>query len=366
LKFLRSKKAKPAINSVYVHIPFCRSKCYYCDFYSLAGADEKIDKYLEALLRELDFWSELLDFSSVETIYFGGGTPTLLSSSKLNDLFEIVFSVLKGSFIEVTLEANPESLSEEKLSLFRKRGVTRVSVGIQSFDSKILNFLGRLHSAEQAFKAAELVKEHGFNLSLDFIYGIPGEPFSSWKKTLLKAAELQPDSISCYAFSFRGKKFRGRSLKSDDDYFEEYIWTVNCLKTHGYRHYEISNWALPGKECRHNLNYWLRKNYLGLGPAAASLIDDLRFSYEPELNNFLAESPHFYFEKLLPEQIQMEEIYLGLRTNLGIKLAQIPPRSLKKLEGLIKEKLLEIEGDCLRATDRGMFVLDRLVLELLE
>lgn len=363
MRFLKSRNEKPAVSSIYVHVPFCRSKCYYCDFYSITVKEDLLDNYLKTVSAEILQWKDVIDLSKAETFYVGGGTPSLLSSDQLKRLFEAVFLASGSHFKEITVEANPESLKADKLEALKEFGVTRISLGVQSFNPETLAFLGRIHNEKAALDAAFRIKEEGFELNLDFIYGVPGESLSSWKKTLNAAVDLRPDSVSCYAFSVRGNTFRGIPLKTDEEYFEEYVLAVSFLKDHGYIHYEVSNWALPGKECRHNLNYWMRKNYLGIGPSAASLIDNIRFTCKPELDSFLASASLFYFEELNREKIKMEKIYLGLRTGLGVDINELP---LELCEEYIEQGLLEVKQGRIKATDKGMFVLDSLVLNLLQ
>lgn len=362
LKYLKSKSEIPAVNSIYIHIPFCRRKCPYCDFYSITAKQDLLESYLKAVSAEILQWKDAIDLSRTETVYVGGGTPGLLNPGQLKRLFEAIFSAAGSHIKEITVEANPESLNKERLAALKEIGAIRISLGVQSFNPKTLTFLGRIHTERAAFNAASMIKEYGFDLNLDFIYGVPGEPLASWEKTLSTAVELRPDSVSCYALSVKGKSFRGMPIKSEEKYFEEYMLAVSFLKEHGYQHYEVSNWALPGKVCRHNLNYWMRNNYLGIGPAAASLIDSIRFTCKPDLDSFLNSAPMFYFEELNQEQIKMEKIYLGLRTSLGVDEGEIKP---ELREQYINLGLLEVEQGRIRATDRGMFVLDSLVLNLL-
>lgn len=362
LKYLKSKSEIPAVNSIYIHIPFCRRKCPYCDFYSITAKQDLLESYLKAVSAEILQWKDAIDLSRTETVYVGGGTPGLLNPGQLKRLFEAIFSAAGSHIKEITVEANPESLNKERLAALKEIGAIRISLGVQSFNPKTLTFLGRIHTERAAFNAASMIKEYGFDLNLDFIYGVPGEPLASWEKTLSTAVELRPDSVSCYALSVKGKSFRGMPIKSEEKYFEEYMLAVSFLKEHGYQHYEVSNWALPGKECRHNLNYWMRNNYLGIGPAAASLIDSIRFTCKRDLDSFLNSAPLFYFEELNQEQIKMEKIYLGLRTSLGVDVGEIKP---ELRDQYINLGLLEVEQGRIRTTDRGMFVLDSLVLNLL-
>lgn len=371
LKYLKSKSIKKSVASLYIHIPFCRSKCPYCDFYSKVCVESDIEeKFTDILIKELSFWSEILDFSNLKTIYVGGGTPTILKAETLAELIEGMLRFLPDKIAEFTVEANPESVSEEKLQVLKKAGVTRVSLGVQSFNDRTLEFLGRIHSAARAKSAAQKIKASGLFLNIDIIYGIPGEDLISIKNTIEEALRLKPESISAYAFTFKGKRFRGRSLKKDEEVAREYELISNYLRSASYHHYEISNWAKPGYECLHNLNYWKRENYLGIGPSAASLIGSVRFQYAKSLNNFMSNEPFFFVENLSKEQELLEEFYLLIRTSLGAPLESLRKRGLKidtkRLKSLQEEGLADLKDGRLVLSEKGMFVADSITLNLLD
>ncbi len=264
--------------SLYIHIPFCRQKCLYCDFYSVPYDEKIAEAYVSILLKEINDLSA--DFS---TIYIGGGTPTILSAELFDKLLLGLGKFVKNG-AEFTIEANPDSLSEEKLKIFIDRGVNRISIGAQSFDDKKLKNLGRVHNAKQIVDSIALAKKSGFkNISIDMIFGTPGEDLNTWEAELIKAAGSGVQHISCYSISYEKDTplFKMRENKSivplDDEVLAEmYKRTVSYLAGASFERYEVSNFTKPGFECSHNLNYWDNNPYIGLGPSAVSYIDGSR------------------------------------------------------------------------------------------
>ena len=265
-------------SALYIHIPFCREKCLYCDFYSSQYSESLANSYISVILKQLQGLSQ--NFSS---IYIGGGTPSILNLDLLDKLLSGLKKFIKPD-IEFTIEVNPESADEEKLRLFIERGVNRVSIGVQSFDDKKLNSLGRIHGASEANRAIELSKKSGFkNISIDMIFGVAGENLKAWHAELEKAAGFDIQHISCYSLSYEKSTplFRMREKKAivplDDEIMAEmYKYTMSYLPGAGFEHYEVSNFAKLGFECEHNLNYWDNNPYIGLGPSAVSYVDGSR------------------------------------------------------------------------------------------
>jgi len=273
--------------SIYVHIPFCRAKCAYCDFNSYARQERLIPEYVEALLREAAFWAETGAVGRVDTLYFGGGTPSLLPA----EAAERLVAGLRRRFViaddaEISFEANPESASPDRLRALRRTGVNRLSLGVQSFDDEELRLLGRIHDvamAEEAFRAARTA---GFDaVNLDLIFGLPGQTLEAWQRSLEKAVELAPEHLSLYALTLEeGTPLARRIAKGDcaepdaDAQAEMYEWSCERLAGAGYEQYEISNWAKSGHQCQHNLTYWRCETYLGLGAGAHSYLGDWRFA----------------------------------------------------------------------------------------
>ena len=279
------------MRGLYVHVPFCASKCSYCDFYSLAGRADCRESYVAAILRESLSYIGL----SFQTMYIGGGTPSVLGP----DLLDRLIAGLRSNFdltdtIEATIEANPDSATFELLQVAARNGITRLSLGVQSLSDAELNSVGRAHTAAQAVTAIKVAKNLGFKrLSADLIAGLPGQTWLSLTKSLETLLELGIDHLSLYCLSIEDGTPLARNipdnLPSDDAQVELFEKAGCLLAEHGFRHYEISNFARPGFECQHNLNYWRGGEYLGLGPAAASHIDGRRFKNQENLEAYIAE-----------------------------------------------------------------------------
>ena len=280
---------------VYIHIPFCRSKCDYCDFYSLAGREDRMDDYLKALLAHIGEAALLAKGSPVDSVYIGGGTPSIFGAKRLGALLREVrkrFDVTRDA--EITSEANPDSVDKKFLTDIRKAGVNRLSMGMQSANDCELSAVHRPHDFQQTQRAVAAAREAKFkNLSLDLIYGLPGQDMESWKKSLDAAVALEPEHLSCYGLKVEPgtpldlRVSRGEVLPDDDLQADMYLYTVETLERHGYRQYEISNFALPGFQSRHNLKYWMGRPYLGFGPGAHSDFGGRRYSFVVDLDKYV-------------------------------------------------------------------------------
>ena len=280
---------------IYVHIPFCRSKCQYCDFYSVTTKDDKIlDSYIDALTAHIKEAGALAPNYKVDSIYFGGGTPSFFGADGLASLLTSIrrhFDV--ASDAEITFEANPDSISAKLLRRLRAEGFNRVSLGIQTDDDEILQKVGRPHNYAQAVTAVERIRKAGFrNLSVDLMYGLPGQTLEGWEKTLRNVITLNPDHISCYGLKVeeRTPLYQYKDLchlPDDDAQADMYLSAVNILRSRGYRQYEISNFAKKGLVSRHNLKYWLGGEYLGFGPDASSDFGGKRFSFLRDLFGYI-------------------------------------------------------------------------------
>jgi oxygen-independent coproporphyrinogen-3 oxidase len=273
--------------ALYVHIPFCQAKCPYCDFNSYAGLEGLMAPYVDALIAEMALWPELTRDATVATVFFGGGTPSFLPLAETGR----IFAALRGSFrlapdAEITVEANPGSADSARLEGLRRLGFNRLSLGVQSFQNDELRFLGRVHSAAEARQAYAAARRAGFEtVNLDLIYGLPGQALASWQRTLAEAIALRPEHLSLYALTLEegtplaDDVAHGRLPAPDPDLAADmYLWAGEALAAAGYEHYEISNWALPGYRCRHNLVYWRNQPYLGLGAGAHSCLGAFRFA----------------------------------------------------------------------------------------
>ena len=313
---------------LYIHIPFCRSKCAYCDFYSLPKSEEKMDGYVEALIRHLKEAAPQMERQAVDTVYFGGGTPSYLGEKRLCRLLKTVKKLYRvAPDAEITLEANPDSIGDHKaLRHLRRAGFNRISLGVQSADDAMLKRIGRVHNYAQVIAAAEAVRRAKIeNLSIDLIYGLPEQDMTDWEATLQKAVELKPQHISCYALKVEEGTPLWREkdtlvVADDDQQAEMYLRAVELLAQQGYGQYEISNFALPGRESRHNLKYWQMEPYAGFGPGAHSDFGDVRFAYEKDLDGYLAgELRLSEREEMVERERCLEYIMLSLRTAKGME-----------------------------------------------
>ncbi len=281
---------------VYIHIPFCRAKCDYCDFYSLPGREGTMDDYLKALTAHIKETAPLAKGWQVDTVYIGGGTPSVFGAKRMTTLLKELRHCLDLTRdAEITCEANPESADLDFLKAVRRVGVNRLSLGMQSACDGELHAVHRLHDFSQVVEAVKAVRKAKLkNLSLDLIYGLPGQSMDSWRKSVEEALKLEPEHLSCYGLKVEagtpldGRVSRGESLPGDDLQADMYLWTVERLAQAGYPQYEISNFAKPGFQSRHNLKYWMGKPYIGFGPGAHSDFGSRRYSFVRDLDAYIA------------------------------------------------------------------------------
>ena len=326
-----TKKQNKTPLGIYVHVPFCRSKCQYCDFYSLTEKDDRLmDSYLDAICDHIRETGPQCPAYQVDTVYFGGGTPSFFGA----DGMAAILSTLRRNFdvsadAEITFEANPDSVSPKLLKRLKSEGFNRVSLGVQCDDDKILSAIGRPHNYEQAVSAVEKIRKAGFrNLSLDLIYGLPGQTLESWQKTLQNVLELKPEHISCYGLKveegtplYNCKDFV--NLPDDDAQADMYLATVEILRSKGYRQYEISNFCRRNNESNHNLKYWSGGEYLGFGPDASSDFGGKRFTIVRDLLAYLAGIKNGGrvledVQEIPPRERAGEYLMTRLRTTAGI------------------------------------------------
>ncbi|MBA3315979.1 MAG: radical SAM family heme chaperone HemW [Planctomycetaceae bacterium] len=370
--------------SVYVHVPFCRHRCGYCDFTLVAGRDDLIGDYLDALDLELKRVEGVVE---IDTLFFGGGTPTHLPPEALRRLFEIVLSRFRlASGYEFSVEANPANLSLETVDVLAQAGVNRVSLGAQSFDSRSLAMLERDHRAEDIELAVRWLRRQGIaNLSLDLIFGVPGQNLAEWRETIRRAIELQPPHVSAYGLTFeKGTAFWTRrqkgQLEQADEELERAMYAVAMEELPAARlvQYELSNYAHAGFECRHNAMYWSGEPFEAFGPGAARLIDGVRqtnhrsvFTWIKRLQS--GESPVGETDPLTAEGRARELIFVGLRRTSGIDRRIFESRTSLSLDALaggsIRRQtslgLLEDTGTHIRLTREGRFVADSVIAEFL-
>ena len=355
---------------LYIHVPFCRSKCQYCDFYSLATKDDKIiDGYLDAVCDHIKEAGELAPGYKVDTIYFGGGTPTFFGA----DGMAVILTTIRRNFdvdnnAEITFEANPDSVSDRLLHRLRAEGFNRVSLGIQSDDDEMLKKLGRPHTYGQAVTAYHRIRKAGFrNVSIDLMYGLPGQDIYDWQQTLDNVLRLLPEHVSCYALKVEdGTPFAAMkdvlNLPDDETVADMYLAAVETLRGRGFRQYEISNFCRKGLTSKHNMKYWLGGEYLGFGPAASSDFAGKRFTLKRDLQAYITgiRDGGNIMEEM--EEIPMRErageyLMLRLRTNQGIDAQEYEKLFLLPFAPL--EDVLEQRRRSFHATqtDTGRWVL---------
>jgi putative oxygen-independent coproporphyrinogen III oxidase len=361
---------------LYVHVPFCRSKCLHCNFYSVT-TPHAVTRWLAALRQESLLYRER--FATFDSLYLGGGTPTLLSEAELKNLLDCLFHYFSFSADpEITVEANPDDISSAKLAALRDLGINRLSLGVQSFDDRALQFLGRSHSVRQAVKALDLIRVSGFtNLGVDLIYAIPGQSESDWVETMKKALAWKPEHLSCYQLTIEEDTPLGRMAAAGriESLGEEqerslFLLTSSFLEENGYIHYEISNFARGEKfASRHNRKYWHHTPYLGLGPSAHSFLNGVRWWNIRSVDDYcrmLADGRSSVAgrETLSGEQQLLEALYLGFRTRDGIDLELIRNRlpCEEILKQLQRSALVRINGNRVIPTRKGFLVADRLPL----
>ncbi len=367
---------------LYIHVPFCLSKCAYCSFYSIESIS-LIPDYLAALQKEIKFYRKY--FASFDTIYIGGGTPSLLKAEQLANILSSIRKTYKiAANAEITLEANPGDISREHLKMLKSIGINRLNIGIQSFSDKILKFLGRRHSAKEAVAAIDAARQAGFdNLGIDLIYGVHGAGIKSWENTLQKAVAWEPEHISCYQLSLDDKTpLYQRYVKesfpmlTEDQELKFFLTTSAQLEAAGYIHYEVSNFARTEQlKSRHNMKYWQHVPYLGLGSAAHSFLDEKRWWNKSSVSDYITElaegkMPLDSSETLSPDQLQLEALFLGLRTKDGIDLKlyqekhglDLLAEKKQVIEKLLENDLVKIEQGFLKPTLYGLAVADSLAL----
>ena len=370
------------ISGLYIHVPFCLSKCPYCDFYSSTSLIA-LPLFMDALLKEMEMYRN--EFNSFDTVYIGGGTPSLLSLQQL----ESVLGGIRENFdlmpnTEITIETNPADLHQSYLESLREIGINRLNIGIQSFDLKLLRFLGRRHSLAQALSAIEASRKAGFhNIGLDLIYGIPGQAIDSWLDTLRRAVSFSPEHVSCYQLTIEsrtplGKRYQAGefSMPGEESQYEFFMKTSQFLEDAGYLHYEVSNFAKRAEyTSRHNQKYWDHSPYLGLGPAAHSFQDNRRWWNYRSVDQYLTainagNLPVEETEILTMEQLRLEALYLGLRTKKGICLQEFKnsydydffTEKSEILDKLQEEGFISIRDGYLSPTKTGLAVADSLSL----
>ena len=358
---------------LYLHVPFCRSKCAYCDFYSLPREEGRIPAYVDALCARISRWGPRAAGLPVDTVYLGGGTPSLLGPVGVHRVLAAVrehFSLLPGA--EVTLECNPDSADAALLAGAREAGVTRLSLGVQTAQDALLRRLGRPHTFADAVAAVGRARAAGFdNVSLDLICGLPGETEGSLTETLDRVLALSPEHLSVYGLKvepgtplWHQVQAGTARLPDEDTQADRYLRVCRTLARAGYDQYEISNFARPGFESRHNLRYWRLQPYLGLGPGAHSDFAGRRFAWARDLDAFLRGEDLLEEDAAIPpEERERERVMLGLRTREGIDPARVPEDLAARL---VQAGLAQMEKGRFRLTAQGFLVSNAVILRLLD
>ena len=385
--FLTRKNVEAKKLGVYIHIPFCKSKCEYCDFYSLGGSRDgrTTDRYLRALADHIKESGKLATGYVVDTVYFGGGTPSFFGAQNLEKILDEVQHRFRMSpEVEITLEANPDSITRKDLFRLIRAGFNRISIGVQSDSDEMLKKLGRPHNFEQAQQAMERARQAGFaNISLDLMYGLPNQTLTAWKSTVEHIAQMKPEHISCYGLKVEENTPLWTyqdcaGLPDDDAQAEMYLAACDILRDYGYEHYEISNFAKHGFESQHNMKYWTGGEYLGFGPTAASDFAGKRFTILRDLEGYMNgidQQGQILSEcESLPLRDRAGEyLMLRLRTSQGVSAQEyernylMPFQDLEPLLRKLSEKgFTEKTAERWRLTERGWLLSNRIIVALQE
>ncbi len=367
---------------LYLHIPFCHSKCAYCDFYSLPGSEEKMDAYVAALQRHIQEVAPQMQNHLVDTVYFGGGTPSYLGHKRLIALLKTVKKHCRlREDAEITLEANPDSAGDWRvLRALRRAGFNRISLGVQSSDDGELKRLGRIHSWQQVKDAVAACRKAGLtNISLDLIYGLPGQSMEQWENSLADALVLAPRHISCYGLKLEEGTplYRQRAeltLPDGDMQADMYLYAVELLSQNGYEQYEISNFAQPGYVSRHNLKYWMLGEYAGFGPGSCSDFGGVRYGYVRDLDGYLAGRLELAENEAISQQEREQEyIMLRLRTAQGVDVREFESRFRQRfaplaaiLQRCAQHGLAQQTEGGWRLTPKGFLVSNEIIAQLQE
>jgi len=372
-------------SGIYIHMPFCKVKCMYCDFYSVADKDEAIPTFFEALIKEIEICETDTRDWIIDTIFIGGGTPSLMTPYQLESLIKALDKKFELTHVsEFTLEANPGEAPLERLKSFRALGVNRISIGVQSLQPSLLQFLTRIHGPEEVFRTFDTARQAGFeNINCDLIFSIPNQTMKIWKSDLKRILDLGPEHMSCYSLTVeKGTQLyqyvnRGKvKMPNNDQSAAYYRWAQSTMADYGYRQYEISNWSKPKLECNHNFHYWEIDPYLAFGPSAHGFDGKSRFSNINDLDSYInklvkGDSPLQHIEKLTRKNYTNELIGFGLRINKGINLENISNEFKSKFNQRIVDikykwgKYLIQEGNRLRLTEEGYAFADAIAVDLL-
>lgn len=380
---------------LYVHVPFCEKICHYCDFNKYLLRDGGVDEYLEALEREIALYAAgtrtpgaagVIDDIEFDTVFIGGGTPTALTAPQLERLLGAITEGLRiASDAEITVEANPGTLTDKKLAALQRGGVNRLSLGVQSVNDELLRALGRIHTARSARDSYDRARQWFDNVNLDLIYGLPGQDEDDWRRTLSEIVTWRPDHLSCYGLIIEDGTLFGELhaggqlvLPGDEQELAMYTFTRRFLAEHGYDHYEIANWALPGRQSRHNRIYWLNGEWIGLGPGAHSQWNGARFANVKLPQDYARHTaagrlPVDWSEPVDERTAREDTLILGLRLREGVDAAAFARRfgmSVTDVFGpeiqrVVQLGLAEWSGNRLRLTEEGLYLSNQVFQEFI-
>jgi len=372
---------------LYLHIPFCIKKCLYCDFISFQCNEKKIEEYLKALIKEIELYREEMTDSIVNTIFIGGGTPSILNEAQISTLMDSIlknFNIKKD--LEITIESNPGTLTKGKLQSYKNNNINRLSIGLQSDNNVLLNIIGRIHTFEEFLSQYILARNMGFNINIDLMYNLPNQSLKSWEQTLKNIVKLKPNHISVYSLKLEEntplyKLYLEDSLNLSVDEIERKMhhYAIDYLLQNDYIHYEISNFSKEGYQCLHNINYWHNREYLGIGVSAYSYINSVRYSNTTDIKKYIKALKDSTFpietkEYKTREDEIFETIFLGLRLTKGLNIKEFIKRYninplekyKKEIEKLNRLELIEIFDSHIRLTRYGIDVSNQVFLEFLK
>ena len=370
---------------IYIHIPFCKSKCIYCDFVSVTN-QTLIDKYFEYLLKEIEMYKEVLNQFNVVTIYFGGGTPSLVDGLYIEKVVNKIKEYNElNKILEFTIEVNPGTINREKLEIYKRVGINRISIGLQSTNNNTLKMLGRIHDYDEFLESYNLIRGVGFdNISVDLMFGLPSQTIEMFESSIDKVIKLNPEHISAYSLKVEEstklyKLIKKGVLEEPNEELDRkmYELLIDKLSRNKYNLYEISNFSKNGFESKHNMIYWKRENYLGLGLAAHGFVDNKRYGNVISFNEYFniidnETKPIEEISNICEEENLFEEIMLGLRLSVGINYKEINKKynidfikeRNQEVNELLEEKMIEMNNDSIWITEKGMSVSNAIIMKL--
>ena len=354
---------------IYIHIPFCVKKCDYCDFISYCNKNDLIKRYVEKLREEISNNLKSQEYN-IKTIYIGGGTPSSIDSKYIVDILNTIKESYNLDKVEITIEVNPRTITEQKLIDYRNAGINRISIGLQETNDELLKQIGRIHTYEQFLETYKLVRKVGFdNINVDLMIGLPNQSIENIKQSLEKITKLNPEHISVYSLILEEgtklyERYQNKEVELPDEELERnmYWYVKNTLENNKYHHYEISNFAKQGYESKHNLSCWNQEEYIGFGAAAHSYVNGIRYSNTTDIDEYIKGNDKIIHEEQTKQDIQKEYMLLGLRKTEGVSIQKFKNKFGEnpiflfriQLNKLVEENLITIDGDCIKLTNKGL------------